>query len=298
MTKRVLIFGASSFTGRYLYDELRSNGYEVYGTSTSGSAEYPWIYANILETPSIKAAIKSINPQIVINLIGVSNVAHADKNEIYQVNLIGCLNLLKTLHQNAIKLEKTLLVSSANVYGNVKENILEENVDLSPSNDYGVSKFAMEKATSLWQERIPILIVRPFNYTGHGQKYNFLIPKLVSHFGDRKGSIKLGNLEVSREFNDVRTVVKIYRLLIESNLLSKAVNVCTGDAYSLSEVLQMMTSVSGHEIQVEIDDRLIRTKEIDKLVGSTDFLESIIGKVEPIKLNDTLAWMYQKYLEQ
>ena len=60
----------------------------------------------------------------------------------------------------------------------------------------------------------------------------------------------------------------------------------------------MMTSVSGHEIQVEIDDRLIRTNEIDKLVGSTDFLESIIGKVEPIKLIDTLAWMYRKYLEQ
>ena len=94
----------------------------------------------------------------MVNLIGVSNVAHTDKNEIYQVNLIGCLNLLKTLHLNAIKLEKTLLVSSANVYGNVKESILEENVDLSPSNDYGVSKFAMEKAASLWQDRYQFLL--------------------------------------------------------------------------------------------------------------------------------------------
>ena len=201
-------------------------------------------------------------------------------NEIYQVNLIGCLNLLKTLHLNAIKLKKTLLVSSANVYGNVKESILEENVDLSPSNDYGMRPFAMEKAASLWQERIPILVVRPFKCTGHGQKYNFLIPKLVSHFGDRKGSIKLGNLEVSREFNDVRTVVRFIDSH-RSNLLSKAINVCTGDAYRLSEVLQMMTSVSGHEIQVEIDDRLIRTNEIDKH-GSTDFLKVLLEKLSQL----------------
>ncbi|WP_137984288.1 GDP-mannose 4,6-dehydratase, partial [Pseudomonas viridiflava] len=91
----------------------------------------------------------------------------------------------------------------------------------------------------LWHARLPLVITRPFNYTGVGQAENFLLPKIVSHFTQRESTIELGNLDVWRDFSDVRAVTSAYRGLLEARPLGKTLNVCSGVTHSLREVIEM-----------------------------------------------------------
>lgn len=199
-----LVTGLGGFTGQYLQAELESNGHTVVGLSS-----------DLTNFNAVTAEITRIQPEAVVHLAGIAFVGHGNANAFYDVNLIGTRNLLDALAHHAPGVRSILLASSANVYGNRSEGVLSEDAKPEPANDYAVSKLAMEQMAYLWMERLPLFVVRPFNYTGVGQDDKFLIPKIVSHFREKKEVIELGNLEVWREFNDVRSVANIYRKLLE-----------------------------------------------------------------------------------
>jgi nucleoside-diphosphate-sugar epimerase len=142
-----------------------------------------------------------------------------------------------------------------------------------------------------WFGRLPIVLARPFNYTGVGQSESFLIPKIVKHFTQRAERIQLGNLDVSRDFSDVRDVVSAYVALLESEVHSETFNVCSGRAVALREVLQMMTGLTGHAPRVEVDPALVRTNEIAVLRGSCQKLSRAVNFMPRHSLEQTLAWM-------
>ena len=114
-----------------------------------------------------------------------------------------------------------------------------------PHNDYAVSKLAMEYMANIWRDRLPITIVRPFNYTGRGQATSFLIPKLVQHFREKLPLIELGNIDVVREFGDVRDVAAFYVRLAEVKAPWGPFNICSGIGYSLNDVLEMLQTMTG-----------------------------------------------------
>jgi nucleoside-diphosphate-sugar epimerase len=135
-------------------------------------------------------------------------------------------------------------------------------------------------------------MVRPFNYTGVGQSLNFLIPKIVDHFRRRAPLLELGNLDVVRDFSDVRSVVHRYRLLLESNSRGDVFNVCSGQGYSLFEILQIMREVSGHNPEIKVNPAFVRVNEVHRLVGSDKKLNATVGEVPDIPLRETLQWMF------
>ncbi len=277
---RTLVTGLGGFTGAYLQSELEAHGHSVVG-----------LQSDLTDFSEVKAEVASIQPEYVVHLAGVAFVGHGSANAFYQVNIIGTRNLLDALAEYAPDVKSVLLASSGNVYGNRSEGKVSEKVSPSPVNDYGVSKLAMEKMAHLWVKHLPLFIVRPFNYTGVGQNNRFLIPKIVAHFREKRPVIKLGNLDVWREFGDVRTVVKNYRKLITACPVGDTFNICTGQAYSPREVISLCEKITGHHVEVIVNPAFVRSNEVKVLKGDTRHLEAVVGKIKYYSLAETLSWM-------
>jgi nucleoside-diphosphate-sugar epimerase len=292
--KRALITGINGFTGQYMAAELSAAGYRVYGLGSVASGRVDDFKADLLDLPSLSAVVAQVQPHVVIHLAAIAFVGHGDAKAFYDVNVVGTRNLLLALSQLSERPESVLLASSANVYGNSREGQLSESAPLNPANDYAVSKVAMEFMARLWLDKLPIILARPFNYTGVGQSDNFLLPKIVKHFREKAPVLELGNLDVWRDFSDVRALVNAYRGLIESDAVGATVNVCSGQTYSLREVVAICSAITGHQLKITVNPAFVRANEVKTLCGNASKLRSIIGEWSTPKLEDTLRWMLER----
>lgn len=296
---RVLITGADGFTGRYLARTLHKEGHEVHGlVQRAVPGGVPGVgachVADLSDAGALASVVSRVQPDTVAHLAAIAFVAHGDATAMYNTNLVGTRNLLEALAASPSPLKAVLLASSANIYGNSVEGCLGEQTPPAPTNDYAVSKLAMEYMASLYAQRLPLVVVRPFNYTGVGQADSFLIPKIVSHARRRAPVLELGNLNVARDFSDVRNVVQLYqRLLGTPAAVGQTFNVCSGKAWTLTEVIQMVKEISGHEFEVQVNPAFVRPNEVKTLQGDRSRLDAVVGTVAEIPLRDTLRWMLE-----
>lgn len=284
-----------------MVDELRREGFHVIGTGSrdpGGTAAAGLVDCNefhvmdLTDSSQVDGIVQAVRPDYVVHLAAVAFVAHGNVEDFYKVNILGTRHLLSALAGLDVPPAKTLIASSANVYGNATQEAINESVAPSPANDYAVSKLAMEHVAALWQDQVSLVLTRPFNYTGVGQAENFLIPKIVSHFRSRAQVIELGNIDVWRDFGDVRMVANTYRRLLQSSGKSGSrINVCTGTAHSLREVIGICTAITGHQIEIKVNPAFVRGNEVRMLKGDNALLRSLIGPVDGPSLPDTLKWM-------
>lgn len=277
---KILITGANGFTGLHLTVAAENVGFQVVA-----------LEANLNNKEAIKAEVQEAMPDLVVHLGALSFVGHQDALAFYDVNVLGTINLLDALTTLPVQPSKVLLASSANIYGNCAISPIKEDQLPRPVNHYSMSKLAMEYLASTYLDRLPIVIARPFNYTGAGQTTNFLIPKLVSHFVRREVEIELGNLYVEREFNDVRMVCNAYLALLAHGVAGEVYNVCSGSAYSLRHVISLLATITGHSMDVLVNPAFVRANEVNSLCGSPDKLIACVGGLKKINLEDTLRWM-------
>lgn len=288
--KKVLITGIDSFSGYHLSSYLRD--YEVYGTSLfeSGDKKYR---CDITKKSELLHVLNEVKPDFIIHLSGISFAAHGCSEDFYRVNTVGTINIVESLIELGQNPQKIILASSATVYGNQGLEILDESLCPKPANHYGASKYAMECLVSGYFDKLNIIITRPFNYTGVGQSEQFLIPKIVKHFRDKREFIELGNIDVSREFNDVGFVCEVYKRLLESEVRSQMVNIASGRGLKLLDVIETMKQISGQNIEVMVNPAFVRSDEIKSLTGSSKKLFWLIGKVEPKGFGVTLEEMFR-----
>ncbi|MFC4932406.1 GDP-mannose 4,6-dehydratase [Massilia sp. GCM10023247] len=297
--KRALITGMRGFTGQYVASELAAAGYRVFGTVMPGPGRAIEPGADLLavdlcDRPALAAMVEQVQPDVVVHLAGIAFVGHGDVEQIYRVNVAGTRNLLEALAGTRHKASSVLLASSANIYGNAPVPVIDESVPPAPANDYAVSKLAMEYMARLWMDKLPIIIARPFNYTGPGQGENFLLPKIMGHFRRRERRIELGNLAIARDFSDVRMVARSYRRLLAAAPAGEAFNVCSGRSHSLADVIDMASEIAGYRIEVEVNPAFVRANDVLTLTGSNAKLAGVIGPVASPPLFETLRWMYQQ----
>lgn len=290
---RTLVTGASGFTGRYLVENLLGRGHTVIETVAGrNEPETPTqLRLDITSPEACRRVIEIARPDYIVHLAAISFVGHDDPLDFYRVNVIGTLNLLEACAAVGHTPRKLLIASSANVYGNVTSDAIDETFPVTPVNHYAASKAAMETMVRTWFDRLPILIVRPFNYTGRGQASNFLVPKIVEHFARREAFIELGNIDVARDFSDVRYVARAYEALLESEATGETVNVCTGTPYTLRDILSAASDLTGHELDVRINPAFVRQTDVKMLAGSPAKLRTLVPEVESIPFTETLRWM-------
>ncbi len=278
----VLITGLDGFTGQYLKSDLELNGFNVIG-----------LQADLTDREAVISEILRLEPNYVVHLAGISFAASEDVASIYSVNVSGTVNLLDGLSQLNHSPKKVILASSATVYGNVTDSVLSESICPKPISHYGCSKLAMEHMAQNYTDKFPLIITRPFNYTGIGHAEHFLIPKIVKAYQDKKMVIELGNLDVSREFNDVRDICKIYKSLLFNSDQSQTVNLCSGKTISLMTIIELMNVIAGFKLKVKVNPSFVRANEIKDLSGDTQLLEKMVQPEFNYGIKETLRWMYE-----
>lgn len=286
--ERVLVTGLNGFTGRYVSLALSRRGYDCVGLARADGSSL-----DLADAIEVDEAVQRLRPNHVIHLAAVAFVAHADVSDFYTTNIVGTRNLLAALARTEAPPRTVVLASSANVYGNSHEVPLTESSPVAPTNDYAVSKLAMEYMARTWSDRLPITIVRPFNYTGVGQSETFLVPKLVSHFVRRKPEVALGNLDVARDFSDVRVVADVYARLLSAEAAGKTFNICSSTPVSLAQLIDELEALTNYRLAIRVDPTLVRSNEIKILYGAADRLRSLFPDYRPIQIRDTLQWMVE-----
>lgn len=277
---RIFITGGKGFTGQYLLQKLAEIGHET-----------KCMDSDLANLDGLRTELKNFNPQSIVHLAGISSVLHRAANEFYQVNLIGTRNLLVTAAETCNDLTSVILASTAHIYGNKLNGALSESSEVNPGSDYAVSKYAMERMAKLWCEKLPIVVTRPFNYTGVGQPVNFVIPKIVSHFKEKRVEIELGDTKLFREFGDVRDVVNIYCKMIERPPVGEAINICTGQYYKLDEIIEICSDLTSHNLSVRVNTAFLRLGEPEKIYGDCNKLTKYFPDLEFQGARSTLSWM-------
>jgi len=255
------------------------------------------LQSNITDAPALEAEVLTTDPDWVIHFAGISFVASKDDEAFYRVHALGSSNLLASLSKLRKKPVKVLLASSATVYGNSNVAHASEDQQLNPIDHYAMSKVAMEEMAKTFMDRLPIIIARPFNYTGPGQKGNFLIPKLIAHFTQKNASIELGNLNVEREFNDINMICEAYLNLLQYGTPAETYNVGSGNARSLKQVIDTLIQMTGHAIEVKVNPDFVRANEVRRMCADPAKLNALF-QTHGIRLNvPPLEYTLQRMLQ-
>ena len=255
------------------------------------------LQSNITDAAALEAEVLTTDPDWVIHFAGISFVASKDDEAFYRVHALGSSNLLASLSKLRKKPIKVLLASSATVYGNSNVAHASEDQQLNPIDHYAMSKVAMEEMAKTFMDRLPIIIARPFNYTGPGQKGNFLIPKLIAHFTQKNASIELGNLNVEREFNDINMICEAYLNLLQYGTPAETYNVGSGNARSLKQVIDTLIQMTGHAIEVKVNPDFVRANEVRRMCADPAKLNALF-QAQGIQLHvPPLEYTLQRMLQ-
>jgi len=294
---KVLITGINGFVGQHLKRELETMRYDVHGIDIT-SADPKVVEADILDAGRLVRVIQKIEPDSVIHLAAIASVDHKDPSALYSLNFNGTVNLL-----NACRvIEKNpqfLFVSSSQVYGNVPTQKLpiDESVPVHPVNHYGATKAAAEMAVRAFgaEYGLPYVIARPFNHTGPGQTERFVIPKIVKTFRERAEFIELGNIDTVRDFTDVRDIVKAYVSILENFKNGEVYNISSGIGVTVAEIFEMIKKITGHNMNIQKRESLVRGNEIWSAIGNSSLLRESTGWRPGILIETTLKNMLDKY---
>jgi GDP-6-deoxy-D-talose 4-dehydrogenase len=293
-----LITGIQGFLGEALSRHMALAGYEIHGSTTSVT-EGRIVHCDITVPEDVEALVAGAAPDVIVHCAAISSVTHRSALDYYATNVLGVKNMLAA----AIKLKKRgrfIFISTAGVYGNQPFEYLHEGLAPLPVHDYGMSKFCAERWVGVYADQLDTTIIRPFNVVGPKQNSSFIVPKLAKAFAAGEKTIRLGNIDVYRDYVDVGLSCEIMTDLIESKAaIGETVNLCTGHGISLRDLIAVMDKLAGYSIEVVQAPEFIRKEEVWRLLGSNDKLLSLLGKpLRVVPLEKMLKPMLDYYKQQ
>ena len=310
---RVLITGVAGFAGRHLLRHLETEGdREIHGADhapldaipdagplRSGLASYRAV--DISDAAAVESWIREGRPDHVVHLAaqasGMESIRHPATT--YRVNALGALNVLEALRVTDSR-AKLLLVGSADIYGSgPADGTIREDAPIRPQNPYSVSKAAQDQLGELYAltYSLGVIRTRTFTHTGPGQRPRFALAGFAEQLarieaGLAPPEIRVGNLDVVREYGDVRDVVRAYGLLLLRGAPGEAYNVATGQGHRLRDLLDRLIAVSGVRATVATDPSRVRARDTDHLVGDFSKLHAATGWTPVLPIERTLADLY------
>jgi GDP-4-dehydro-6-deoxy-D-mannose reductase len=247
----------------------------------------------------LRSAVAALAPEAVLHLAAQSSIAQSfsDPMETLSINFLGTFNLLQAL--SAAGFQGVLVyVGSADVYGKVSEAELpvRETHPLRPRSPYAVSKAAAEALCYQWSqtESFRIVLTRPFTQIGPKQDSRFAIAGFARQIvkirrGGRPPVLVTGDLDVTRDFTDVRDAVRAYQLLLEGGENGEVYNISSGRERTLRSLAVRLLEIAGVEAELKMDAALLRAAEQRRMVGESTKIKERLGWVSEIPMDKTLT---------
>lgn len=293
---RALITGINGFVGPYLKKELERRGHEVFGIDLNDSDDA--VSCNILNREEVNRVFSEVKPDRVFHLAAQSSVPKSisDPDSTFKINVEGTRNILEA----SLLLENkpsVLVVSSAQVYGKPVENPVSEKFELNPLSPYAISRIEQEELVLGYMDRLKVVIMRSFNHTGPGQSDHFVCSDWAKQAaeisaGVREAVIKVGNVDVERDFSDVRDIVRGYCIALEDGVSGEVYNIGSGRAVSLRRILDVLIGFVGKEVKIEVDSDRVRENDILKSYVDISKIGSL-GWEPEISIEQTLKDLYK-----
>lgn len=304
--KKALIIGINGFVGPYLKRELTDNGYKVYGCDKNynESTQADNFSIDVTDYNSVYSLISLIKPTHIFNLAAISSVGLSwDKPQAtINVNVCGTINILESVSRLGIN-AKILLVGSSEEYA-PSDKPVSENDKLAAVNPYGISRIMIEEFAKMYRSRynLDITCIRAFNHTGLGQTSVFVLSSFIEQvskitLSESDGIIKVGNISVYRDFSDVRDIVNAYRLIAESDEKLEIINVGSGKAYKIEDLLKFIISLSKQHIDIVLDKDRFRPADLPYCCCDNSLLKTKTKWQPKYNIYDTLKEMYTYKLQ-
>jgi GDP-4-dehydro-6-deoxy-D-mannose reductase len=311
-TKKTLITGIHGFAGKHLCIHLLKNNYEVTGLSRGITPEekkiwsdesldgIPVMTSDLSDSSRIASLDNFSKYQYVYHLAGTAFVPEGWKDPagVLQSNTMNTLNLLNALKEGVFR-GRFIYISSSDVYGNNMEDPggFSEDACCHPESPYAASKFSSELFAKYYTNSgFEIIVARPFNHIGPGQKKEFVVPAFLYRILEAKmnnsGYIEVGDIESKRDFTDVRDVAGAYRCIGENGISGEIYNVCSGKAISIKEILDLSLRITGTELNFKVNKDLLRPEGSSIRYGNATKLKSL-GWKQNFSLEDSIRDMYQ-----
>lgn len=304
---KAMITGVTGFVGSHLAEHLLARGDEVYGTVRWRSRldnishikdKIKLIETDIRDSYSIEKAIKAAEPDVVFHLAAQSFVHtsfHAPQ-ETLTTNIVGTVNLLEAVRSCGSD-PVVQIAGSSEEYGLAypHEMPIKETNPLRPLSPYGVSKVAEDMIAFQYHKSYGVksVITRAFNHEGPRRGDVFSTSNFAKQVAEIEKGVKepvifVGNLNASRDFTDVRDVVKAYALAAEKCDYGEAYNICSGRAWKISEMLNLLLSMSKKKIEVRQDPARMRPSDVEILLGDYSKFHKKTGWKPQIPFEQTM----------
>lgn len=286
--RRALITGAAGFTGRHLAHALAARRVAVTGLDRLA---YPGCHmVDLLDRPRLQEIIEASRPEVIFHLAGL--VKSDEPALLYESNAAGTAALFEAVLRSGQR-PLVILVSSSAVYREAESDArISEEHPLEPATHYGGSKLAQERIARRYaaDAAIPVIVCRPFNLSGPGLPSSLALGAFSRRIACAErageGEVRVGNLSAKRDYLDVRDAVQAYVRLAELGRPGETYNVCSGEAHSLRECLDLALGMAGGSLRVRSDPERNGAVDVPVQVG------------DPLRLQETTGWLPAFSIEQ
>ncbi len=310
MKKRVLITGITGFAGSHLMDYLIENtDYEVFGLKRVNSSlrnihhaldKITLIDGDLLDETSLISILTKVEPHQIYHLGALSWVTPSwDMPAIYmQTNAIGTINLFEAMRVTGCS-ARVLTSATPEEFGDVPIGLIpiNEETRIMPINPYAASKAAQDMICITYHAsyHFDIVRTRAFNHEGprrniHGAIASFAYQIARIEKGIQTPIIKVGNLEATRNFTDIRDTVRAYYLAMEKGEAGELYLIGTDQIYTMKQVLEMLISLSPMKetIEIEVDQDRVRPTELMTFIGDYTKFKNRTSWERRYNLDETL----------
>jgi GDP-4-dehydro-6-deoxy-D-mannose reductase len=308
---RVLVTGVTGFVGGHLAELLIDAGDLVVGLSASG--RWPAGLAHLerqvrveacdladVDEAELAALIGRKQPEVIFHLAAQANPqkSMSDPRGTWALNLVGTLNLLEAVKASGLK-PRVVIVGSGVCYGNpaFEHMPVTEDCPLRPNNPYAASKAAADLlgVQHFLSHGTDTVMARPFNHAGPRQSPAYVLSALARQVAEVEAGkaprVEVGNLDVVRDFTDVRDVVRGYRLLAEKGAPGEIYNLGTGQGTKIGDALHILAARAGRPVEVVVDPARVRPVDQPLLVADPSKLRAATGWEPRFSIEQTLADM-------